>query len=307
MSEHETGAEHGTSESQTGEAGPVLPFDAWAALSARLMNLAEHERLDVLDEHEVDPGDWTACDEHHGRELAGEVAQGRMDRAEVYARMCVAEMDRRRKQDEGAAPEPPEPDAAAPAPEPGTKIGAPLEAPLVETPSFLQPNGAAPPVPRVAGPPAELATTAPAFELPSAFRTGALPFRKAAAPSPPATPAEPRPPRPSEAPGSTMPLDATMPLGTDLMRAALPFEQAGPKPQAFPRMPLQTYAALCAELAVFPNTTAAVLAKYAVAGDAARAALDQDWHKRFDEHPETREEWERLAAEHRARLEKQAR
>ena len=67
-------------------------------------------------------------------------------------------------------------------------------------------------------------------------------------------------------------------------------------------MPLETYASLCAELAVAPERTAETLAKYKVESEPARRALDEDWARRAAQYPDTRAELERLVSSYTAWL-----
>jgi hypothetical protein len=296
---------------------PTLSFDAWADLSARLMGLEQDRRFEVLDEQKVPPKEWTRCDQHYVRALGTDVAQGRRERVEIYGRKCAEEMDRRSKA--GAAPAPPEQPAPKADPPPDAPVAAFVAPPApasepVAVPSFLKPDAAPMPLPPVVRAPANLVATAMAFELPTAIRAGALPFSKHAAPSLAPFSQQPKPPPPpAEGPGGTQRLGATMALDNDLhaiVQAALPFAGAPapkPPPPAFPRMPLQSYATLHAELAAFPQRAAEIRQKYAIADEAAQAALDQSWQARFDAHPETRAEWQRLAVQHRQWLAGQAR
>ncbi len=72
-------------------------------------------------------------------------------------------------------------------------------------------------------------------------------------------------------------------------------------------MPLKTHASFCAELALFPEKTAEILQKYKVSGDAARAALEQEWRGRLDAHPDTKAEWDTAFATYRDWLRQQRR
>jgi hypothetical protein len=72
-------------------------------------------------------------------------------------------------------------------------------------------------------------------------------------------------------------------------------------------MPLETYASLCAELAVSPAPTAEILRKYNIADDAARAALEGHWQARLDANPDTKDEWQRLFMTYRDWLAQQGR
>ena len=316
MSEQETRGETPPKE-------PPLPltFDAWADLSARLLNLGPEQRQEILDEHDVEDDEWTRCDEHYAMTLAGDLGHGRMDRAERYAARCVEEIERRNAQAKAAGGEggaPPTPASSKPAagstPEPPgeARIGAPLQQrDVADVPSFLQ-QYAAPALP-LAPPPEELRATTDVFQLPTALRNGALPFKQGAAPSPFAAPSDPMLRRPAENAGETLSLGGTLPVEVALRApgaATLAYAggvPAAPTPPAFPRMPLQTYASLCAELAAFSGAAPEILARYDVAGDAAKAALDQHWQARFAAHPSTRDEWARLVAQYREYLQGQGR
>jgi len=276
--------------------GAALPlsFEAWAELSARLLSLKEEDRLDILDDRRVAIEDWQRCDEHYVLALTDEMRRGSMDRARTYAGKCAAEIERRATANtaplaDAPTPEPVEADATRTA-----EVPVPLQAPETAVPTFLQqheaPGGA---FARVQRPPEHLAGTAMAFELPTALRskaTAALPFQPGAAPTLPAAPSHPPAPAPTGG--------ETIGLGVDLiaqMRGTLPFAKSGAAAPrvAFPRLPLQTYASFCAELSVFPERTAAILGKYHVPSEDARAALVQEWQARLDAHADTRAEWQR--------------
>lgn len=313
------------SEQQTTSPDPTasaltLTFEAWAELSARLLNLDKEARLDVLFEREVDPAAFARCDAHYVLELGRDMAQGRNDRVDSYAQKCVAEMERRK-----AAP--PEPVAEAETSRTGDEeaLAAPPQADATGVPSFLQEQPVPPPpaldvaAPKPAVPlsPKDLASTSAVFAMPSALRAGALPFSSTAAPSITAKPAEPNAPRPPQTGVDPVLQGATMPLGNNLsaiVKAVLPFagspgpkppSSAGPTPPTFPRLPLQTYASLCAELAVFPAKSAEILKRYNIADDAARAAVDKDWQTRLDAHPATKAEWQQLFTAYRDWLSQQ--
>ncbi len=205
----------------------------------------------------------------------------------------------------------------APVPEPGAGLDAPPpEPPRVEpsqVPGYLQPHSSATPAPLPHVSPAtraaeNLAGTAMAFELPTALRpkaSAALPFQTGAS-SPIAT----APPEPRHPPAPTS--GETIGEGVDLMaqmRGTLPFARASAAatPVAYPRMPLQTYASFCAELAAFPDAAAAIFTKYNVSGEPARAALVQEWQTRFDAHADTKADWQKHFDTFRAYLLRQPR
>jgi hypothetical protein len=282
-----------------------LSFEDWAELSARLLNLDHEQRIDVFEERKIKPKDWDHCDEHYLRELATDVAADRRDRIDAYGKACADEMKRRETKEEAppvAATENAPP--AATIEEAPPVIGAPVEAPAVAVPTFLQDRPApAPPAPQAVG------ATMDTFQLPSAMKGGAVPFRPSPQPSPFSVPSAAKEPRAASAGTGTLPLDGTLPLhGTLPLGTQLPAGPviAAPAAPAFPRMPLPMYATFCAERAVWPDKVGEIQTKYGVRSDAARAALDQDWQARFEAHPRTRAEWERLVAEQRAKLAGQA-
>jgi hypothetical protein len=296
MSEMDTRSEGGA-----GDDVVPLSFEAWAELSARLVKLSPEQRLEILDEHEVETEEWRRCEMRYALALADDIEEGRMERVTFYADTCVAEMGRRRMASEAAAvvaSAPVETDTEVdPAPELERARG-----PETGLPSFLHERIASPvAVGPVQRPPAHLAGTAMAFELPTALRpkaADALPFQAGASPGVATAILEPKhPPAPSP------PAGATLGVGSDLLaqaRSTLPFgKSAGPPPVAYPRMPMQTYASFVAELAESPEKTAEILHKYRVSGDAARAALEQEWGARLEAHADTRAELETMVATYR--------
>jgi len=188
-------------------------------------------------------------------------------------------------------------------------LGAPPHArprELYDVADYLEPDATPAPLallPLAARPADDLARTAMAFELPTALRPkpgAALPFQ-AGGSSSMATPS-PDPRRPSISTAGE-----TIGLGVDLiaqMRGTLPFGRPGAAaaPIVYPRMPLQTYASFCAELAAFPEKAAEILAKYHVSGEPARAALVQEWQTRLDAHADVKADWQELVNTFRAGL-----
>ena len=164
-----------------------LSFEACAELSARLLGLGQGERLQFLDEREVNPDDWQRCDRHYSLALADDIVRERMERADLYGSKCAAEIERRK---DAAARPASEPETARVPPEPDADLkldsGALVEPARVEpphVPSYLQANAA--PLPSPFAQPAVLSSknfagTAMAFELPTALRqkvaAAALPF-----------------------------------------------------------------------------------------------------------------------------------
>jgi hypothetical protein len=293
-------------------AGDEIPldFEAWAELSARMLGRTLDEQLDTLEELDVRSADWTRSDQHYASALVADLAEGRMERAERYAGKCVAELERRKR-----APQQPEPEAAEPPVEPravaAADLGAASPPPDLATFQVVAqlPGPGAGPLPPVASAPEGVTGTVAGFVLPAALREaqGWLPFV-------PAQNVAPAPQPPSAA--GTVPLPSaagsgTLPLGADPMadaRATLPFTTTAPGDAVrFPRLPLETYAWLCAELAVAPERTAETLAKYKVEDEAVRRALDEDWGLRAAQYPDTRAELERLVSVYKASLRRKPR
>jgi hypothetical protein len=328
----------------------ILPFERWADISARLLRRSPDERLDILEELEIDPIDWSKNELHWAMTLSRDADVARQDRMELYAAKCLAEMSRRREQKvqevaeapadrttEPAAPSPPvapmqpqpfpapEPPPEPPAlvlPKPASALGTTMPAvmlppgkplPFGKQPSrqfldALQAPPAAPaadeigdtqPLPVVedaaqgasrAKPldaPVDLTMTGP-IKLPPAPEPS-LPFSDRPASEFVEAMQTPRAPAPR-----TAITDATLPLQMDLMaqaRAAMPFL----KPSATvagPRLTLDAYASLCAELAVAPGNRAETFRRYGIRDDAAWRAVDQEWRVRFTERPEIQREWQ---------------
>jgi hypothetical protein len=290
------------------KSGVPLSFDAWAELSAGMVNLGKEQRIEMLEARNVEVGDWERSDQHHLQALAGDLARGDMTRLRRYGALCAAELKGR---DTGGSPAQTPPSTPPPPVAAGTAEATPnAPPPEAAVPTFLQEAGPTPASSPAAPPrrePESLTGTALAFEIPSAFRVGALPFNPDAAPVLKPSAGEPKPARALDAPGETVPLGVAMGPGADkseAFRPAIPFP--APSAPAFPRMPLATYAALCAELVVFPGRSAEVLAKYRITSETARTALEEHWLSRFAEHPGTKAEWQRLLAQYREHLERQA-
>jgi hypothetical protein len=133
------------------------------------------------------------------------------------------------------------------------------------------------PTPAVARVPASLGETAPAFRN----EKPALPFEQGAPPAPP-------PPAPGNLLAETS-LDLNLPL------QVLPFAKAKP------RLSIEAYAAMCAEIWLYPAQAMATIARYGLSPEAKRAE-DAAWQARFAEEPGLRESWSRLSIEAGARL-----
>lgn len=296
---------------------PPLDFDRWTALSARLLNLGTEERIVILDERGVALEDWMSSDEHHCSALAAEVAAGELTRAEMYGRACAAEIARRRRGGPEVSPpqdlhEPAAPTAkgeTTPTPAP---LGGASAAPSAEdVPSYLRELMLG--VSTASSGTSSLAGTMSAPDLPSFIKRAAakpLPFREAPSPQFLTVPSVPS--------SSSIPSGATMELGVDIfaqVKSALPFPgrsapAANPtsdRQQEFPRLPLETYASLCAELSVFTDRSAEILKKYGISNEHVRRAVDNDWQGRLSAHTDTREELQRLKTTYETWLRSQPR
>lgn len=185
----------------------------------------------------------------------------------------------------------------------------PIQEAVTDTPALRPPAPVAiMPLPTVVRAPAHLAgtmMTPEAVGLPRA-PAAALPFGQAPSAEFVSEMSEPRAPVPATSVGG-----ATLPLGVDLlgkMRNELPFAKAasvGPAAApaaAWPRLTLDTYASLCAELSVFPERVPVILKKYGIADEAARRGVDREWAERLSTHPETQDLWQRKVGEFRAWL-----
>jgi len=95
------GVEHGAIPAEDGP--PALDFDAWAAMAARLLGLHAEERLEALQQHDIEPEEWDASDKYWAGLLAREIGAGDLGRAGRYARGCAEELARRRAASEARA------------------------------------------------------------------------------------------------------------------------------------------------------------------------------------------------------------
>jgi hypothetical protein len=71
---------------------------------------------------------------------------------------------------------------------------------------------------------------------------------------------------------------------------------------AAPTLTIERYAALCAELAVYPAQQEAVFQRYGLGDPRERAAADGAWKARLQRDPAEYQRWQALYQEHRARL-----
>jgi hypothetical protein len=173
----------------------------------------------------------------------------------------------------------------------------PAAQPPAEPPSL--PVAAWEPRPPEVTPAEELKITAPALELPAELRGPRLPFK-------------PRAPGPELARTMQVPVPnwkkgETEPLGDDSVAkavAALPFigNTVGAGVVPFPRLSLEAYASLRAELLVWPERWAEILPRYHVMNAAARRALDEHWTMELAASPEARATFDRALAEYTAWL-----
>ena len=193
-------------------------------------------------------------------------------RARTHPRDARSAGDRGAPPADGARPR----RAARPPPEPPVaSIGCPP--PVVPAPAN------APALPPVVRAPDSLTGTAMALDLPASAwdELGKMPFV-----TPEQVPPNKKAPRTLQGLVYRTGMGNTLPLGeNDLVKtlAALPF--AGSKPDAvvvpFPRMSVQGYASICAELAVTPERSLAVLRRYEVPSTASLQALQEYWAKRL--------------------------
>lgn len=79
------------------DATPLLPFERWAEVSALLLKRSADERLDILEEQEIDPAAWVRNDRHWTAQLADDLDRGDEERPERYAARCAEELRARRE------------------------------------------------------------------------------------------------------------------------------------------------------------------------------------------------------------------
>jgi hypothetical protein len=100
------------------------------------------------------------------------------------------------------------------------------------------------------------------------------------------------PPPPARA--ALGPLAPVAPLGEG---APAPADTAGPPPSRRRRkgnFTLDQYAALCAEIAVFPENVEEAFTRYGLANERKRLATDTRWKNRLRQNSADRAAWERL-------------
>jgi len=98
----------------------------------------------------------------------------------------------------------------------------------------------------------------------------------------------------------------TAPLGDDsvakAVAAVLPFVPVGAAPVPFPRLSLEAYASLRAELSQWPERSDEILPRYHVMNEAAQRALEAHWQAEIAASPEAYATFDKLLAEYTAWL-----
>jgi hypothetical protein len=281
--------------------GVTMSFEQWAELSARLLKRKAGEREKILERHSIEPEDWTRIDDHFKRALGDDISEGDGELGVRYGAVCVAELARRRAEASApAAPPVEEPPAAA---EPAPEVAV---APVPATPSYLRGPAeyAAPVISSLpaspTGPGNPLASTLAALPRPPDGGP-ALPFDAAPSADFVASLSAPAPAASPRVGGETLPVAA------DLARAAtatLPFGKsvaASLKPATM-RLTIEDYAAVCVELALYPDRALDVMRRYHVPDEQTLRAIDADWKSRLSAHPDTHQRWQELYLAHRNRL-----
>ena len=175
----------------------------------------------------------------------------------------------------------------------------PAPPPPAEPPPL--PVDAPEPRPPAVRPVQDLTITSVALDIPPEIRElmGRLPFL-------------PRAPGPELARTMKVPVHnprqgQTAPLGDDSIEkaeAVLPFvgNTVGAALVPFPRLSLEQYASLRAELWVWPERRVEILPRYHVMNAAVRRALEEHWHFEFVASPEARATFDQLLADYTAWL-----
>jgi hypothetical protein len=171
----------------------------------------------------------------------------------------------------------------------------PAAPPPAEPPSL--PVDAREPRPPNGRPPENLTTTAVVLEIPAELREqmGRLPFK----PRAPGTELA----RTMQVPTLNPRQGETAPLGDDSIAkavAVLPFagNTVGAALVLFPRLSLEAYASLRAELSLWPERSAEILPRYHVMNEAACRALDEHWQIELAASPEARATFDKLLADY---------
>ncbi len=268
---------------------PPITLETFAAVSVRLRTTPEQALAVVLRDHRLDAATWDRAKAYWTRELERDAEEGDGDLLVQWAEACEAVRT--------TAPEPapePAPEAAppsAPAPvsvekpsfliakeAPATPAASPWAKPVMPAAVLRSPPGPAPPpFPGPAAPPAvvDLAPgPAPSTATPGPAIAPPKPVHAfVAAPPPPVVVAPPAP------------LAAPPP----------PVVVAPPAPAApAPELAFERYAALAAEIAVFPDRAAKACAKVGLADEASFRAVEAHWRARFEEDAALKETWDGL-------------
>jgi hypothetical protein len=171
----------------------------------------------------------------------------------------------------------------------------PAAPPPAEPPS--PPVAAGEPRPPTGRLPDPLTQTSLALDLPPEVRErlGGLPFQ----PRPSGTDIN----RTMQVPVMNLLKGETLPFGDDVLAkavAALPFAEntAGAGLVPFPRLSLERYAALRAELSLWPERSAEILPRYHVMTEAARRALEEHWQAELAASPAARATFEKVLADY---------
>lgn len=262
-----------------GDGEKLIDFEAWCDVSARMTRRDAAGRAAVLKEKGLDPELWTRSEEHYNRMIVEDVESGRHDRREAYGRRCADELARRK------APAPPAAPVVNRAP---AHLVSTAPTRMAEIVRQVLPFGDKPsldPTPQRSPltPAMGSGSTAPVLDADLVARVKqSFPFGK-----------------PAGAPPSSSPAQAPPSSGA-------PPARTPEKAAAAPKFPLQTYASLCAELALHPANRAAILSRYGIGSDAEHRAIDEEWRAPLLE-PEQRQKWQEYYNTYSEWLRKQAR
>ena len=174
----------------------------------------------------------------------------------------------------------------------------PAAPPPAEPPSL--PVDAREPSPPAGRPAEDLKVTSLALEVPAELREqmARWPF-KPRAPGPELA-------RTMKSPAPNWRQGETAPLGDDsvakAVAAVLPFVPVGAAPVPFPRLSLEAYASVRAELSLWPERSAEILPRYHVMNEAAQTALEEHWQRELAASPEARATFEKDLASYTAWL-----
>ena len=76
---------------------PLIPFEVWAALSARMLQRDSETRALILEQAGMDHERWGYSDARWTAELVRDLERRNYARVEHYGRECAAELERRRR------------------------------------------------------------------------------------------------------------------------------------------------------------------------------------------------------------------